>query len=209
MFSLKWLELIEENVWLISAVFVSDGLMNAFTCPLAVETLLRHLFSFICTSIRFIPISSSCCYCIKLIVSSPDRRDQVLYILLFSISMTNANESVSLPFPLLSLAFISFSSSSLFTANNTIYQVLIRPPLVENGGIWTVIGEGLSSILWYKKADCFIISWFPDMFLAEGDKRGRLMGRKAQWLNANHTGTALGSVPDVCARLHLYVHTSV
>lgn len=119
-------------------------------------------FSFICTSIRFIPISSLCCYCIKLIVSSPDRRDQVLYILLFSISMTNANESVSLPFPLLSLAFISFSSSSLFTANNTIYQLLIRPPLVENGGIWTVIGEGLSSILWYKKGwllHHFSISW--------------------------------------------------
>lgn len=93
------------------------------------------------------------------------------------------------------------------------------PPPSENSGIYTVIGEALSSILWFfvkKKSfllspgsDYFIIFRFPDMFLAEGDKRGRLMGRKAQWLNANQTGTALGSVPTVCAHLRLHIHTQI
>lgn len=63
------------------------------------------------------------------------------------------------------------------------------------------------SFLLSPGSDYFIIFWFPDMFLAEGDKRGRLMGRKAQWLNANQTGTALGSVPTVCAHLQLHMHS--
>lgn len=146
----------------------------------------------------------------------------MLHVLLFNISMDNANEGISLSLSH-SLNFLSlFSFFSFFDPFHTQRYKLSASFLPSSiRELWDLYCNWRSSVLdiviffffFFKSfllipgSDYFIIFRFPDMFLAEGDKRGRLMGRKAQWLNANQTGTALGSVPTVCAHIQLHMHS--